>query len=67
MQCVFVGKAQDIYSALLIDQQSQYDKVKWAILKAYDLVPEAYRQKSRQCRKKDGKTHVEFAWEKETV
>ena len=31
---------------------SDYDKVKEHIFKAYELVPEAYRQKVRNCRKK---------------
>ena len=31
------------------------------ILKAYELVPEAYRQKFRNCRKENDQTHVEFA------
>ena len=33
--------------------------------KAYELVPEAYRQKFRNYLKYDSKTHVEFAREKE--
>ena len=40
---------------------------KEAILKAYELVPEAYRQKFRNYLKYDSKTHVEFAREKENL
>ena len=40
---------------------SDYDKVKELILKAYELVPEAYRQKFRSCGKEYDQTHVEFA------
>ena len=36
-----------------------------AILKAYELVPEAYRQKFRNYCKQESETHVEFAHEKE--
>jgi len=37
-----VGKAQEIYSALSVEKSAQYDEVKKAILKAYELVSEAY-------------------------
>ena len=42
-------------------------KVKELILKAYELVPEAYRQKFRDCRKEPNQTHVEFARTKEQL
>ena len=41
----FMGKAAEVYSALSSEQSSDYDIVKKEILKAYELVPEAYRQK----------------------
>ena len=47
LQSVLVGKAQEAYSALSIEQSSNYDLVKEVILKAYELVPEAYRQHFR--------------------
>ncbi|KAL5008571.1 hypothetical protein ScPMuIL_014152, partial [Solemya velum] len=46
---------------------SNYQVVKKAILKAYELVPGAYRQKFRNSRKRDEQTHVEFAREKEQL
>ena len=49
------------------DRSAHYDKVRKAILKAYELVPEAYRQKFRNARKQDGQTYVEFAREKEVL
>ena len=67
MQSVLVGKAQDIYGSLSVEQSSNYEHVKEAILKAYELVPEAYRQKFRNYLKYDSKTHVEFAREKENL
>ena len=45
LQCVFTGKAQEVLSALSMDQAKQYDTVRDSILHAYELVPEAYRQK----------------------
>ena len=66
LQSVLVGKAQEIYGSLSVEQSSNYEHVKEAILKAYELVPEAYRQKFRNYLKYDSKTHVEFAREKKT-
>ncbi|PIK60809.1 hypothetical protein BSL78_02290 [Apostichopus japonicus] len=58
---VFIGKAREIYSSLSIEQCHNYDVVKKAVLKAYELVPEAYRQKFRSAKKETNQTHVEFA------
>ena len=67
LQSVLVGKAQEIYGSLSVEQSSNYEHVKEAILKAYELVSEAYRQKFRNFLKYDSKTHVEFAREKENL
>ena len=47
LQAVLTGKAQVAYSSMSAEESASYDKVKQAILKAYELVPEAYRQKFR--------------------
>ena len=47
LQSVLKGKAQEAYTALPISEYVDYNCVKNAILKAYKLVPEAYRQKFR--------------------
>ena len=67
LQSVVIGKAREIYTQLSLEQSSDYDKVKEVILKAYELVPEAYRQKFRNCRKENDQTHVEFARTKEQL
>lgn len=41
-----------------------FDKVKAAVLRAYELVPEVYRQKFRRLRTKQDQTFVEFVREK---
>ena len=53
LQSVLVGKAQEIYGSLSVEQSSHYEHVKEAILKAYELVAEAYRQKFRNYLKYD--------------
>ena len=67
LQNVVIGKAREIYTQLSLEQSSDYDKVKELILKAYELIPEAYRQKFRDCRKKHDQTNVEFARTKEQL
>ena len=61
LQSVVIGKARKIYTHLSLEQSSDYDKVKELTLKTYELVPEAYRQKFRNCRNENDQTHVEFA------
>ena len=65
LQSVVIGKACEIYTQLSLEQSSVYDKVKELILKDFELVPEAYRQTFRDCRKEHAQTHVEFARTKE--
>lgn len=61
LQSVLIGKAQEAYSALNAVESQSYNTVKEAILKAYELVPEAYRQRFRTWQKSDKQSHVEFA------
>lgn len=44
-----------------------YEQVKAGILRAYELVLEAYRQKFRSSKKQESQTYVEFAREEETL
>uniref|UniRef100_A0A671XNE1 SCAN box domain-containing protein n=1 Tax=Sparus aurata TaxID=8175 RepID=A0A671XNE1_SPAAU len=61
LQCVLTGRAQDAYSALSASDCRSYAKVKSAVLKAFELVPEAYSQRFRNWGKSDRQTNVEFA------
>ena len=60
LQCVLTGKAQEAYSAVCAQEGLTYEMVKSAVLKAYELVPEAYRQRFRHWGKSDKQTNVEF-------
>ena len=62
-----IGKALEIYTQLGVEQSHHYDTVKELILKGYELVTEAYRQKFRNCKKDSNQTHVEFARSKEQL
>jgi len=67
LQSILVGKAREAYAALTIEESSQYHIVMAAVLKAYELVPEAYRQKIRNAIKRSDQKLVEFAREKERL
>lgn len=66
LQTALKGRAQEAYAALSVRDCAEYSIVKSAILKSYELVPEAYRQKFRAYRKGDEQTYVEFSRQKET-
>ena len=66
LQSTLIGKAREVYSALSVSQSSDYEVVKAAILKAYELVPEVYRQHFVVVEKENSRpTYVEFARSKE--
>ena len=67
LQAVLTGKAQVAYSSMSAEESASYDKVKQVILKAYELVPEAYRQKFRDLRKIQDQTYMDFAKQKERL
>ena len=67
LQSVLIGKAREIYIQLGVEQSHHYENVKELILKGYELVPETYRQKFRNCKKDSNQTHVEFARNKDQL
>lgn len=67
LQGVFTGKAQNVYASWSLELSMDYDELKAAVLRAYELVPEAYRQNFRNFKKTDQQTYVEFGGEKETL
>ena len=66
-QSVLKGKARESYIQLGVEQSHHYETFKDLILKGYELVPEAYRQKIRNRKKDSNQTHVEFARNKEQL
>ena len=55
LQSALKGKANKTYTALSPEQTSDYQFAKESILKAYQLIPEAYRQKFRNYKKENDK------------
>ncbi len=64
LQCKLTGKAQEVCASLPLEESVQYETVKNAILRAYELVPEHYRQRFRSTKRSMSQTYVEFAREK---
>ncbi|XP_016388304.1 uncharacterized protein LOC107724040 [Sinocyclocheilus rhinocerous] len=64
LQRKLTGKAQEVCATLSLEDSLKYDVVKAAILRAYELVPKAYRQRFRTHKKSSSQTFVEFAREK---
>ena len=67
LHCKLTGRAQDICSALSVEESLDYDVVKAAILSGFELVPEHYRQKFRSAYKSPTQSFVEFGREKATL
>lgn len=63
LQSVLEGKAQEAFISLSAVDRKDYKIVKETVLKAYELVPEAYRRRFRGWRKGERQTHVEVARE----
>ncbi len=57
---LLTGKAQLAYAALTLDDSSNYELVKQAILKRYDITEEAYRRRFRAIMKKTDESYQEF-------
>ena len=60
LQSSLYGKALTVYSCLSEEESANYESVKEAILKAYRLVPEAYRVRFRGTKKDEKVTYVEY-------
>lgn len=64
-QSVLHGKAQKAYVTLSMKDSEDNDLIRSVILKSYELVPEAYRQKFRNHKKIEAQTYVDFLKQKE--
>lgn len=67
LQCKLVGKAQEVCTSLSAEDSLNYDKLKSAILLAYELVPEAYRQRFRGLKRGQGQSYRDFARKKSVL
>ncbi|GFO36712.1 reverse transcriptase [Plakobranchus ocellatus] len=54
------GRALDCFGRLSAEQAKDYDKVKEALMKRYDLTEDGYRRKFRTCKPAEGESHDMF-------
>ena len=57
---LLTGKAQSAYASMDMDKAREYQSVKEAILKRYDIHEETYRQRFRKAVKKDEESYAEL-------
>ena len=55
-----IGKAQQAYASLRVEDAGSYEKVKEAILQRYDITEESYRQRFRGVKRKPGESGREL-------
>ena len=61
LQCVLTGRAQGAFASLSARDSTDYAKVKAAVLRTYELVPEAYRLRFRSWQRGPDQSYLEFA------
>src|SRR4029434_5295752 len=61
IQTVLSGRAQDAFVALSVSDRKNYHLVKITLLRAYEQVPEFYRQRFRNWQKDDQQTYSKVA------
>jgi hypothetical protein len=62
LQTQIKGKGLKVFSELSLEECKDYEKLKKAILTAYELCPEVYRKRFRASRKLSTETHADFAF-----
>lgn len=55
------GKALDVYALMPADKALDYEALKDALLKRYDLTEDGFKRKFRSCRPEIGETFVQFS------
>ena len=61
LPAVLTSKAQEAYARLSLADSQDYETIKVAIFKKYELWAETYQRKFRKCKKVSGDFHREWA------
>ncbi|XP_041467467.1 uncharacterized protein LOC121417796 [Lytechinus variegatus] len=64
VQSVLIGRAQEVYASLSVEEGGCYEQLKSSVLRAYELVPEAHRQAFRNTKKGERDTYVDLVRKK---
>ena len=60
LSALLQGKALDVYSLMPKEDALNYDKLKVALLKRYELTEEGFKRKYKKCRPENGETFQQF-------
>lgn len=60
LSALLKGKALEVYARLSIEDGSNYEKLKLALLKRFELTEEGFRKRFRSCRPEGGETFVQY-------
>ena len=61
LSALLQGRALDVYALLPFEKAKDYDELKSALLKRFELTEDGFRQKFRGCRPENGETFQQFA------
>ena len=60
LSALLQGKALDVYALMPKENALNYDKLKVALLKRYELTEEGFKRKYKKCRPENGETFQQF-------
>ena len=60
LSALLQGKALDVYALMPREDALNYDKLKVALLKRYELTEEGFKRKYKKCRPENGETFQHF-------
>ncbi|XP_062588249.1 uncharacterized protein LOC134249909 [Saccostrea cucullata] len=61
LSALLKGKALDVYALLPSEEALDYDKLKLALLKRYDLTDDGFKRQFRSSRPEEGETFIQFS------
>ena len=61
LSALLQGKALQVYTRMPVEDALEYDKLKTALLKRFQMTEDGYRVKFRTCRPEKGETPTQFA------
>lgn len=60
LSALLKGRALDVYARMPVESALDYEKLKAALLKRFELTAEGFKKRFRSCRPEDGETHSQF-------
>ena len=60
LSALLKGKALDVYALMPVEEALNYDVLKAALLKRYELTEEGFKRRYKKCRPDSGETFQQF-------